>query len=93
MKDTNMLIKSNLIKSLIKTLYIFNNVNFASKPHIAKISLKSDIVIIWLDIWDSQSSFTAKKLINRCFNISSFVVTIRGTNINPGVSQCKNYWK
>ena len=35
----------------------------------------------------------AKKLINYCFNISSFVATIRGANINPSVPQCKNYWK
>jgi len=43
-------IKSDLIKSLIKTLHIFNNVNFASKLYITKVSLKSDMAIVWLDI-------------------------------------------
>ena len=35
----------------------------------------------------------AKKLINYCLNINSFVVTIRGANMNPSVPQCKNCWK
>ena len=32
-------------------------------------------------------------LINRCFNVSNFITTIREANINLGVSQCKNCWK
>ena len=31
--------------------------------------------------------------INRCFNIGSYITTICSTNMNLGVSQCKNYWK
>jgi len=51
------------------------------------------MTIIWIDIWDIQSSNKAKKLINRCFNIGSYIATIRGTNMNLGVPQCKNCWK
>ena len=75
-------IKSNLIELLIETSYIFDNVNFTFKHHIAKVSPKSDMDIIWLDIWDLQSGSIAKKLINCCFNVSSFVATIRGANMN-----------
>jgi len=49
--------------------------------------------IIWIDIWDIQSGSRAKGLINRCFNVGRYITTIRGTNINPGVPQCKNCWK
>ena len=92
LEGTKIPIKSNIIKLFIKILHIFN-VNFVSKLHIAKVSLKSDMAIVWLDIWDSQSGFMAKKLINHYFNIGSFVVTIRGANMNPSVSQYKNCWK
>jgi len=47
---------------------------------------KLDIAIIWLDIWDIQSGSKAKGLINRCFNVESYITTIRGTNMNLGVS-------
>ena len=51
--------------------------------------------IVWIDIWDVQSSSNAKTLINRCFNVGRYryIVTIRGANMNPGVPQCKNCWK
>ena len=49
--------------------------------------------IVWLDIWDVQSGSNAKMLINRCFNVSNYIATIQGANLNPGVPQCKNYWK
>ena len=35
----------------------------------------------------------AKSLINRKSNVRSFIVTIQGANMNPGVPQCKNCWK
>jgi len=34
-----------------------------------------------------------KCLINRSFNIGHHIVTIRETNMNLGISQCKNCWK
>ena len=46
--------------------------------------------IIWIDIWDVQSGSKAKYLINRCFNIEKYIVTICGANINLDIPQCKN---
>ena len=51
------------------------------------------MAIVWIDIWDTQSGTKAKDLINRCFNVRSFIATIRGANANPGVPQCKNCWR
>ena len=51
------------------------------------------MAIIWIDIWNAQNSSKAKSLINWRFNIGRFITTIWGTNMNPGVSQCKNCWK
>ena len=74
-------------------MYIFNNIILALKPRIIKVSPKSDMAIVWINIWDTQSSMKARTLINRRFNIGSFIATIRDANINFGVSQYKNYWK
>jgi len=46
LEGTNMLIKSNIIESFIKMLHIFDNINFTSKPYIAKVFLKSDMAIV-----------------------------------------------
>ena len=92
-EDTNLSITSEIIERVIKTTYIFNDIILVSHLHINKISLKSDMVMIWVDIWDSQNSTKAKCLINRCFNIEHHIAIIRRTNINPGISQCKNCWK
>ena len=32
-------------------------------------------------------------LINKCFNVGNYIMTIRGANMNSGVPQCKNCWK
>jgi len=78
-------INSEVMEIVIKSMHIFNNVNITSKPYIVKVSSKSNMVIVWIDIWDSQSNTTAKILINRYFNISSFVATICSANIKPGI--------
>ena len=49
--------------------------------------------IVQIDIWDVQSSMKTKGLVNRYFNIKSFIVMIQNTNMNLSVSQCKNCWK
>ena len=85
MKGTNMLINSEVMKMFIKSTYIFDNINIVSKLCIIKVSPKSNMVIIWIDIWDSQSNLIAKTLINCCFNISSYVTTIHGANMNLSV--------
>ena len=84
---------SNNVEMILKQNQIFNNINLASKPRVIKVSPKLDMSIIWIDIWDVQSSNKVKGLINQCFNVSKYIATIRGTNINPGVPQCKNCWK
>ena len=84
---------SNDIEMILKQNHIFDNISLASKPRVIKISLKSDMSIVWIDIWDIQSGSNAKMLINRCFNVGSYIATIRGANMNPGVLQCKNCWK
>ena len=84
---------ADIVKSIIKSNHIFNNIMIASRPLIIKVSLKSDIAIIWLDIWDVQSGSNAKGLIKKYFNIRSYIVTIHGANINLEVLQCKNCWK
>jgi len=92
-ENTNTLIDSNIMESIIKASHIFNNIKIASKPCVYKVSLKSDMAIIWIDIWDSQNGMSAKKIINQSLNVGSFIATVRGANMNPEVPQCKNYWK
>ena len=59
-EDTNISINSEVMESIIKSTHIFDNINVASKPHVIKVFPKSNIAIIWIDIWDSQSGSTAK---------------------------------
>ena len=42
----------NDIKGIIKQNQIFNNVVLASNLQVIKVSPKSNISIIWIDIWD-----------------------------------------
>jgi len=58
--STNTLINTNIIETIIKTTHIFNNIQIASKLRVIKVSSKSDIAIVWIDIWDIQSSNSAK---------------------------------
>ena len=84
---------SNDIKTILKQNQIFDNISLASRPRVIKVSPKSNMSIIWIDIWNIQSGKNAKMLINRCFNVGKYIATIRRANINPGVLQCKNCWK
>ena len=93
LKNSNIPILANLVKRIIKSNHIFNNIVIVSRPRVTKISSKLDIAIIWLNIWDIQSGSKAKGLINWCFNIGSHITTIHSANMNPGISQCKNCWK
>ena len=86
-------LSSSDVKTVIKQNQIFDNVTLTSKPRVIKVSPKSDMVIIWIDIWDTQSGVKAKGLINWYFNVRRYIVTIRAANTNPGIPQCKNCWK
>ena len=93
LKNTNIPIMADVVEIIIKNNHIFNNITIVSRPRVIKISSKLDMVIIWLNIWDIQSRSKAKSLINRCFNIESYITTIWEMNMNLGVLQCKNCWK
>ena len=75
----------NDIETILKQNHIFDNISLASKPRVIKVSPKSDMSIVWLDIWDIQSGSNAKMLINRCFNVGNYIATILGANMNPSV--------
>jgi len=53
----------------MKHINLFENISLATKPHIIKASPKSDMAIIWFDIWDTQNGSKAKLLINHSFNL------------------------
>jgi len=81
------------VENIIKQNQIFNNIVLASKLQVIKVFPKLDMSIVWVDIWDIQSGSKAKGLINQCFNVRRYITTIRGANMNPGIPQCKYYWK
>ena len=84
---------SNNIETILKQNQIFDNISLTSKPRVIKVSSKSDMSIVWIDIWDIQSGSNAKMLINRCFNVGRYIATIWRANMNLGIPQCKNCWK
>ena len=86
-------ISPNYIKGVLKEMHLFKDIVLVSKPYIIKVSPKSDMTVVWVDIWNSQSGSSAKNIINHCFNIEHFITTVKDTNMNPGVPQCKNCWK
>jgi len=78
-------ISPDIIEGVLKDSHLFKDVTLASKPHVIKASPKSDKVVVWVDIWDSQSGSCVKNIINQRFNVGQFIATVRGTNMNPGV--------
>jgi len=76
---------SNDIEMFLKQNHIFDNISLASKPRVIKVSPKSNMLIVWIDIWDVQSGSNAKMLINRCFNVGSYITTTWGANMNPSI--------
>ena len=85
LENTNTPISADVVESIIKSNHIFNNIVITSRPCIIKVSLKSDIAIIWLNIWGVQSGSNVKSLINRYINVESYITTICGVNMNLGV--------
>jgi len=76
----------DFIKGVLKEIHLFKNIMLASKPCVIKVFPKSNMAVVWVDIWDFQNDSLAKNIINCCFNIGQFVVTIQGTNMNPDIS-------
>ena len=48
----NGIITPDIIEDMLNDVYLFKNVMLALKPHIIKASPKSDMVVVWVDIWD-----------------------------------------
>ena len=63
-EKTNNQISSDKIKGVLKNNHIFNNIVLASKSCVIKVSPKSDMSIIWINIWDSQLGQNIKTIIN-----------------------------
>lgn len=82
---------SNDIINFMHNADLFESAILAAKPRIIKALSKSNIAIVWFDIWDLQNGSKAKLLINYFFNFGRYITTIRGTNMNLRVSQCHNY--
>jgi len=78
-------ITSENVTDFMKHINLFENISLATKPHIIKASPKSDMAIIWIDIWDNQNGSKAKLLINYSFNLGHHIAMVRATNMNPGV--------
>jgi len=88
---TNTCLSSENVEKILKANHIFNDINLALKLRVIKVSPKSDISIVWINIWDTQNISKAKTIINGRFNISSFIATVQGANINSEMPLCKNY--
>ena len=87
------IITPEIVEGVLKESHLFNDIMLASKLCIIKASPKSDMTVVWVDIWDSQSGSLVKNIINQWFNIGQYIATIHSTNMNLGVPQCKNCWK
>ena len=90
--DGNKITSENVVE-FMKHIDLFEDISLAAKPHVIKASPKSDMSIIWFDIWDTQNGSKAKLLINHSFNLGRHIATVRATNMNPGIPQCHNCWK
>ena len=84
---------SSDVETIIKQNQIFDNITLTSKLQVIKISSKSNMSIIWINIWDIQSGSRANSFINWCFNVGRYITTIKDANMNLRVLQCKNCWK
>jgi len=49
-ENTNTPIDSNVLEGIIKVTHVFNDIKIASKPYVCKVSPKSDMAIVWIDI-------------------------------------------
>ena len=50
---TNSRFSSDDVESILRSNHIFNDIVLTSRPCIIKVSPKSNMSIIWIDIWDS----------------------------------------
>ena len=57
-------ISPDIIKGVLKNSHLFKDATLALKPRVIKASPKSDKAVVWVDIWNSQSSSCVKNIIN-----------------------------
>ena len=57
-------ITPDYIEGVLKDMHLFKDIILASKLCIIKALPKSDMAVVWVDIWDSQSGSCAKNIIN-----------------------------
>ena len=76
MKNMNTPLSLNVVEIIIKSNHIFNNIAIVLRPKVIKVLPRLDIGIIWLDNWDMQSNSKEKGLINRYFNVRSYIAII-----------------
>ena len=57
-------ITSDYIEGVLKDIHLFKDIVLASKPHVIKTLPKSNMAVVWVDIWDSQSGSCMKNIIN-----------------------------
>jgi len=91
-KITNVHLTSDNVEKTLKANHIFNDIVLVSKLRVIKVSSKLDMSIVWINICDTQNGLKAKTIINRRFNVGSFIATVREANTNPE-PLCKNCWK
>ena len=65
-----------VIEGVLKDSHLFENVVLASKPQVIKVFPKSNIAVVQVDLWDSQSSSLVKNIINCYFNVGQYIVII-----------------
>ena len=82
MENMNTSLSLDAVEIIIKSNHIINNIVIVSRPQVIKVLPRLDMSIIWLDNWDIQSSSKAKGLINRYFNVRSYIAIIWGANMN-----------
>ena len=69
---TNTYLSSDNVEKILKANRIFNNIVLALKPRVIKVTPKSDISIIWIDIWDIQNRSKAKTVKDKSGRLSLF---------------------
>jgi len=69
---TNTYLSSDNVEKILKANRIFNNIVLALKPRVIKVTFKSDISIIWIDIWDTQNRSKAKTVKDESGRLSLF---------------------
>ena len=78
-------ILSDIVDNIIKIIHIFDNIVLSLYLQVIKTSPKSNMIVVWIHIWDLKNNINTKCLINKCFNIGYYITMIKGMDMNSGV--------